>query len=267
MDRIKELPTYLCFILLTLAACFAIGTVTHAIDIYRLGFFGYSKLPHVSLGLNIFWSSLIFLDFIVIVLLFTRQTYGIVLGFCVLFADVVINMIFIVNYENSSTLFSPAVALQLSALLFSLFTLPLWIGFVRGDRFKFYCKVFAFVPIVSFSYWFFLHSVGIVRLLSGVSPQTVWNFWTQFSMFFLDGFIIAALLNKTRIGFYITFIALILLSGEILVGAALTMMNIIATPIQLSAGVGLALSFLSVTALIMTKENYLKTTQGTKVTI
>jgi hypothetical protein len=258
MEPLKELPAYLRFIILTLAACFAIGTVTHSIDIFQLGFFGYSKLPQVTFQMNIFWSSLIFLDPLVILLLFLRRNYGIVLGFFVLLADVAVNMNFILKHASSFTSFSPSVALQISALLFSLFTLPLWIGYSHGNRFKFYCRIFSFMPILSFSYWLFLHAAGIIRLFNSAIPPTLWNIWSQFSMFFLDGFIMVTLLKKTRIGLSTAFIALVLLSGEILVCAALALVNVITTPITISAGIALAMSFLSITALIMTKDNYLK---------
>jgi hypothetical protein len=141
----------------------------------------------------------------------------------------------------------------------------LWFNNLHGNRFLLYRNYFAFAPLVSFSYWFTFHVVGAIGLFSGTSAFTIWNLWSQFSMLVLDGFIIIALLKKTRIGFYTAFGALLILTGEILVCSTLAMLNVITTPVKFGAGVGLAMCLLSICALIMTKNNYYRHFQGIRL--
>jgi len=244
------------FILAILIICFTVGTITHVLDIYSLGFFGYAKLAHVGSGLNIFWSLLVVFDPIVILLLFTRRMAGIIVGFVVLLSDVAVNSYFVLKFTSSSVVTDQALALQIFALLFSAFTLPLWLSHRSGTILKIYPVLFSYLPHCSFIYWFCLHIFWSAKLSCGMIPPTLWNIWSQVSMLCLDAFIIIALLKKTRIGFYAAFIAIVIVSAEIIICCALAYAHVLNTPVSISAGIGLAMCLLSITALIISKHRY-----------
>lgn len=75
-------------IILVAAAGFAVGTATHTIELFSGGWLPYTTVP---LWKNIYWTSLTFLDPLVILLLFIRLKPALVLANLVIISDVIIN--------------------------------------------------------------------------------------------------------------------------------------------------------------------------------
>ncbi len=70
---------------------FTVGTITHGLDVHRLGFLGYIYAPLV---INIFWTSLLFLDPLVIILFFIKYNFGVYLAVLIMIFDIFINLFF-----------------------------------------------------------------------------------------------------------------------------------------------------------------------------
>jgi hypothetical protein len=68
---------------------FAVATICHVLDIVRGGWLPYTKY---ALGLNVFWTSLTFLDPVAIVLLVKRRRVGLVLALLIISVDVAVNL-------------------------------------------------------------------------------------------------------------------------------------------------------------------------------
>jgi hypothetical protein len=99
-------------------ACFTIGTISHALDFLLLGLRPYSWGPPL---LEVFWSSLVALDFAVVaVMLFGKRRAGLVLAAIIMVCDVAANSyaFFVLGIEGF------AVALPLQAA---------FLGFVLGS--------------------------------------------------------------------------------------------------------------------------------------
>lgn len=107
-------------------ACFAIGTLSHALDFWALGLRPYSWGPPL---LEAFWSSLVVLDFAVVALLLRGQrAWGLALAAIIMVSDVAANSYasFILGIEG----FEVALPLQASFLGFVLGS----IGFLWPER-------------------------------------------------------------------------------------------------------------------------------------
>jgi hypothetical protein len=76
-------------ILLAYVCAFAVGTACHLLDIARGGWLPYRKY---SPGLNVFWTSLTFLDPLAILLLMYRVRAGLCLALLIITADVLVNL-------------------------------------------------------------------------------------------------------------------------------------------------------------------------------
>ncbi|WP_232227612.1 hypothetical protein [Leptospira wolbachii] len=70
---------------------FTIGTISHSIDIIKMGLLGYTFAPFI---LNAFWSSLVFIDPLVIILLFINFKTAIAIAVLVMIFDILFNLIF-----------------------------------------------------------------------------------------------------------------------------------------------------------------------------
>lgn len=71
------------------AICFAIGAASHAVDFAMRGWQAYAAAP---LGFELFWSSLLVLDILVVTLLVTHyRRAGVVLAVGIMVMDVLIN--------------------------------------------------------------------------------------------------------------------------------------------------------------------------------
>jgi hypothetical protein len=68
---------------------FTIGTISHSIDIVLNGFLGYTFAPFI---LNIFWTSLVFIDPLIILLLFLKFKPAILLSVLTMILDILINL-------------------------------------------------------------------------------------------------------------------------------------------------------------------------------
>lgn len=104
-------------------AAFAVATFRHASDLLRFGWLPYDFAPQ---PLNAFWTSLTFLDPLVIVLLVTgHRRLGLILAAAVMVADVAVNCY--AYYALGHQGFAPALLLQTAFFGFVLGSLPfLW---------------------------------------------------------------------------------------------------------------------------------------------
>lgn len=104
---------------------FFIGTVSHSFDILNLGFLGYTFAPF---AFNVFWTSLVFLDPLVIVLLFLNLRIAILLAIIVMVFYITINLTYgIVASHN------PILLGLITQIPFGIF-----IGFTAKDLYKSY---------------------------------------------------------------------------------------------------------------------------------
>ncbi len=70
---------------------FLLGTISHLIDIGTYGLFGYTFAPYV---INVFWTSLTFLDVLVLVILILRIRIGIIMAITIMASDIAVNVFF-----------------------------------------------------------------------------------------------------------------------------------------------------------------------------
>lgn len=70
---------------------FTVGTTSHLYDIYKDGFLGYTFAPFI---LNLFWTSLVLLDTLVILLMFFYFRTSIYLAIFIMIFDIGINATF-----------------------------------------------------------------------------------------------------------------------------------------------------------------------------
>lgn len=80
---------------------FLVGTISHGLDILAGEFLGYSFAP---MAFNLFWSSLIIIDPLVIVMLMIHLRLGVIFAVFVMILDIGINVFYGVTYENRSVL-------------------------------------------------------------------------------------------------------------------------------------------------------------------
>lgn len=76
-------------VVLAYVIAFAVATICHLFDIARGGWLPYAKYAP---GLNVFWTSLTFLDPLAIVLLLKRRRAGLCLALLIITADVAVNL-------------------------------------------------------------------------------------------------------------------------------------------------------------------------------
>jgi len=68
---------------------FSYGTRNHILDIMADGFLGYH---YVSFPINLFWTSLTFLDPLAVILLLTYPLYGLALSILIMASDIAVNV-------------------------------------------------------------------------------------------------------------------------------------------------------------------------------
>ena len=76
-------------VVLAYVIAFAVATTCHLFDIARGGWLPYTKYAP---GLNVFWTSLTFLDPLAIVLLLRRRRAGLCLALLIITVDVAVNL-------------------------------------------------------------------------------------------------------------------------------------------------------------------------------
>jgi hypothetical protein len=74
---------------LVYVSAFAVATLCHVFDIVRGGWLPYTQY---ALGLNVFWTSLTFLDPLAIALLLHRRRKGLCLALLIITVDVAVNL-------------------------------------------------------------------------------------------------------------------------------------------------------------------------------
>lgn len=94
---------------------FGIGTISHAMDMVKLGFLGYTFAPFV---LNVFWTSLLVLDPLVIVLLLVRFRYAITLAVLIMIFDILINLSYGVAVGNRNIILGLATQIPFGSFVF-----------------------------------------------------------------------------------------------------------------------------------------------------
>lgn len=86
--KLLTYPKSIQFVLLIYLIGFSVGTSTHLLDVINGGFLPYHSAP---MWKNVYWTSLLFFDFLTIVLLLATVKYGLVLANIVMISDVLIN--------------------------------------------------------------------------------------------------------------------------------------------------------------------------------
>ena len=242
-------PRALKFITMVLAVSFLIGTITHSMDIFQLGFFGYTKLNGVSQWNNVFWTALVVIDPLVIFFLIIHRRVGALLGFLVLAADVA------VNYRYFSTHLAsvrdiPAFSAQSACLLFSTVTLPLFFK-KPGRSANPFARSFSAIP-------YFALFLGLFIRLKGLFPAptsmlTLWKIWVHCSMIMFDTILLIAFFMKLKAGFWagiLAFGAFALLQMAFLSGNYFGLK----VPFTIEMGMTVSLCCLSIAALLNDRE-------------
>ena len=88
----QSYPTKVKVLLSVMLLGFAVGTTTHIFDLLN---HGWILNPEVPKWKNIFWVSLMFLDFLVVVLLLTKLKLGLLLSNIIIITDVLVNTNFL----------------------------------------------------------------------------------------------------------------------------------------------------------------------------
>ena len=88
----QSYPAIVKILLSVMLLGFAIGTTTHIFDLLN---YGWILNPEVPKWKNIFWVSLMFLDFLVVVLLLTKLKLGLLLSNIIIITDVLVNTNFL----------------------------------------------------------------------------------------------------------------------------------------------------------------------------
>lgn len=191
------------FITAVLALSFLIGTATHTADLIQLGFLGYTKMGDISQFYNCFWTSLLFIDPVVAVLLIVKRSAGAVAALIVISADVIINYSFFSSRMITLPIWEvPSFSLQFACFLFSLLTLPklLCPGNGFGSIKKLINSGFTKIPLIVLCIGLIIHIYGIATLNLGNS--SLWSLWVHFSMIIVDSLLLLALIMKLEIGFW-----------------------------------------------------------------
>jgi hypothetical protein len=115
-QKYRDFPLSIKIILIIYIIGFGVGTITHTIDIVKGGFLPYVSAPDWK---NIYWTSLILLDFIAILLILKYTISGLILANLIMISDIVINTN-LLTYSSDYR-----IILQIFFGLFILMTTPL----------------------------------------------------------------------------------------------------------------------------------------------
>jgi hypothetical protein len=192
-------PSALSFIIIVLASSFCIGTSTHIVNIFQLGFLGYTKLPGVSQWNNMFWTALTIADPLVVFLLFSRRRAGALAGFLVLAADIAVNYRYFTMHDSVPVWSNPAFSAQSACFLFSAVTLPFFL-LEKGVVSNRYAKCLSAIPYLSLFTGLLIHGKGLHSLLT--STVTLWPLWVHCSMIVVDSALLVGFFMKLKAGFW-----------------------------------------------------------------
>lgn len=195
-----KLSESVAFIRAILIIAFSIGTITHIVDIVRLGFLGYSDLRGVSFPLNLFWTSLVVVDPMVVLMLVYRKDVGVLAALVVLVVVVSVNFHFISTILNESVAEVPSFALQASALLFAVVAVPRILVEKAGSASirRTAVRLFKTIPFPVLALGLLIHVRGLIMLAS--STFSLWSLWVHLFMLSFDAGLMYLLSKKKRIG-------------------------------------------------------------------
>jgi hypothetical protein len=119
-------------VLVLYLVAFAVGTLSHVLDIFRWGLLAHNRYHW---AFNLFWTSLTLLDPLVIVLLLCRQRAGILLASAIMLLDVGVNLTAgLREYIAEGRFLMWGLYTQVPFALFVLATAPsLWSVFGRDE--------------------------------------------------------------------------------------------------------------------------------------
>lgn len=105
------------------AVGFSYGTRSHIVDIMGDGFLGYHYVPF---PINLYWTSLTFLDPLAVILLLCRPFYGIALSVLIMASDIAVNLSVTFYFYLETGIFSDGrLFLQIAFGLFVFLTAPI----------------------------------------------------------------------------------------------------------------------------------------------
>lgn len=109
-------------IFLIYAFGFLYGTWNHIVDIWRDGFLGYHDVPFL---VNLYWTSLTFLDPLAVILLFTLPLHGVLLSVLIMASDLAVNLsVALYFYWQGGAFFDDRLILQMAFGCFVFLTAP-----------------------------------------------------------------------------------------------------------------------------------------------
>jgi hypothetical protein len=111
---------------------FIVGTTTHILDIVNLGFLGYT---HAPMPINIYWTSLTFINPLAILLLLINPCIGLFLVMGIMATDVSINLGHAVyTYFTTGELYFSRLLFQIFFGIFVFITAPVLLKIFRKNN-------------------------------------------------------------------------------------------------------------------------------------
>jgi len=120
----KTQPGFIKVMFFIYAICFLIGGLRHWVDILHGGMFPYNTIPFIF---NIYLTSLAIFDFIVIVLLFIRPIWGLLLAISIMASDLITDFYVGYHYWNINLQTNLGLQLLVAFGLFVFISAPLLI--------------------------------------------------------------------------------------------------------------------------------------------
>jgi hypothetical protein len=250
------------FILTVLIAGYLIGTMTHIIhfsEVMKLGFIPSAKVFGVSPIINGYWLSLTTIDPVIAFLLIKNRRTGVILAFVNILINVIVNsavqiaslsvVTFHSVYDSLGNIYN---GLQITLLLFSAFTLPLFYGKQDGHSpGRIYVRMFSFIPIIALFVGLLIHVAGLIQLVKHF--DSLWTLWVHVSMILIDSGLVYALWKRMRLG-YIVGIAGFSIFGLLQAGFAGAIFFGVKCGFNLAMAVTISICCLSISALLMTSD-------------
>jgi hypothetical protein len=247
------------FITSIMVISFSIGTITHLIDVVHFGFFGYSKIPGVSLFENFFWTILLFIDPLIIYLLIFHRRSGAISGLIVLASDVWINYLHITAIPDTTNFNVPSLSLQTACLVFSAATLPkLLTSDIKNRRFESTILwIYSKLPLFVLALGLAIHIKGLI--LINTAPLSLWALWVHCFMICFNTSLFYLVLKEMRLGFWIgctTFSIWALIQSGYAIGSFISPR----IPFTMEMGIYLAVCCLMISSFIMVKDRMVNKT-------
>ena len=242
------------FAVMVLTAAFGVGTATHTVDLFRYGIFGYTGAFGVSTGVNIFWTLLLPVDLLVIILLIRCRIVGPIAAAVVLAADAAVNYQVLRN-SDGAFFDGPQFALQCAALLFAAGACPLLFEPFVENRIvrRLVHGGISAVPFLGLLAGLLIHLKGLSAVVSGSVARTPWTLWVHGSMLFFDTILLLGLALRLKAAFLIAVAAA---SGFGLLQLGFAAANYAGTgpPFTVAMGITVGLCTLSVASLLRNRK-------------